>query len=50
MESAGAHFQIGGLHHHAALGGPVVLQGEDQPLKGGDISLNGIDQDYTRSP
>ena len=34
VEGAGAHFHVVGLQHHAALLGPVVLQGENQVLEG----------------
>ncbi len=47
MEGAGAHFHVVGLHHHAALLGPVLLEGEDQILEGAHGGL-GLAQE--RSP
>src|SRR5215210_5669854 len=34
MERAGAHLHVVGLQDHAALLGPELLQGQDQPLEG----------------
>jgi hypothetical protein len=34
MESAGADFEVEWLQDHATLARPIVLQGEDQALKG----------------
>lgn len=34
MKGAGPHFHVVGLQDDAALFGPVLLQGEDQPLEG----------------
>jgi hypothetical protein len=33
VKRAGAHFQIIGLNHHAALSGPKSVQGENHILK-----------------
>ena len=35
MKGAGAHLHVVGLQDHAALGGPVALQRQDQVLEGG---------------
>jgi hypothetical protein len=37
MKGAGANFHIQRLHYHAALLGPVVLQGPNNILKCADI-------------
>ncbi len=41
MEGAGPHFHIQRLEDHAALFGPVLLQGQDQALKGFHIDFGG---------
>jgi len=43
VKGAGAHFHVVGLLQDTALLGPVVLEGEDQVLKGrGRLAINGL--------
>jgi hypothetical protein len=37
VKSARAHLHVQRLQHDTATAGPVLLQGENQPLEGGDI-------------